>query len=141
MCMPLCCAVVNMHQCSMHTATSHTCSHSPKAAPHHKPQPVQTSRCHPPRTPLHTCTCRHPQAQAAGESAYGLEFMEPCQSPSFTYEAGRNSPYGEQSLVLLRSLSCSQGLSCRVYAEAFSSAFGEGYEGYRDVSTKVGVAV
>ncbi len=38
--------------------------------------------------------------QGAGEM--GLEFLDPPQSPFYNYASGRNSPYGEQTAVLLR---------------------------------------
>ncbi|KAG2433550.1 hypothetical protein HYH02_012667 [Chlamydomonas schloesseri] len=69
---------------------------------------------------------------------YGCEFMEPPRSPFYAYASGRNSPYGEQTLVLLRSLAESGGLDCGHYADTFEATFGltSGFDGYRDVSTK-----
>eukprot|EP00198_Chlamydomonas_reinhardtii_P003957 XP_001693293.1 predicted protein [Chlamydomonas reinhardtii] len=69
---------------------------------------------------------------------YGCEFMEPPRSPFYAYASGRNSPYGEQTLVLLRSLAESGGLECGHYADTFEATFGpgSGFDGYRDVSTK-----
>jgi hypothetical protein len=81
---------------------------------------------------------RHlPQADKAGAMGWGIEFTDPPQCPFFEYPSGRNSPYGEQTLVLLRCMAASGGLSCTAYAAAFAAALGEGFEGYRDVSTKV----
>jgi len=45
--------------------------------------------------------------------------------------------YGEQVLVLLQSLATLRGLHCQQYADSFGSAFGDLFDGYRDVSTKV----
>ncbi|KAG2442291.1 hypothetical protein HXX76_002377 [Chlamydomonas incerta] len=69
---------------------------------------------------------------------YGCEFMEPPRSPFYAYASGRNSPYGEQTLVLLQSLADSGGLECGHYADTFEATFGpgSGFDGYRDVSTK-----
>ncbi|KXZ44235.1 hypothetical protein GPECTOR_70g465 [Gonium pectorale] len=67
---------------------------------------------------------------------FGLEFMDPPRSPFYAYPSGRNSPYGEQTLVLLRSLAECRGLEAEHYAELFAGMFGPGFEGYRDVSTK-----
>lgn len=45
--------------------------------------------------------------------------------------------YGEQVLVLLRSVAALHGLHPAAYAAAFAQAFSaEGFTGYRDVSTK-----
>ncbi|GLC39730.1 hypothetical protein PLESTM_000933600 [Pleodorina starrii] len=91
--------------------------------------------------------------------SFGLEFTDPPRSPFYAYASGRNSPYGEQTLVLLRSLAegsggggsgsgeegsggadagVSPGLHCGHYAELFSQTFSpeSGFDGYRDVSTK-----
>ncbi|GLC50861.1 hypothetical protein PLESTB_000440000 [Pleodorina starrii] len=92
--------------------------------------------------------------------SFGLEFTDPPRSPFYAYASGRNSPYGEQTLVLLRSLAegsgggggggsgeegsggadacVSPGLHCGHYAELFSRTFApeSGFDGYRDVSTK-----
>ncbi|GFH14097.1 predicted protein [Haematococcus lacustris] len=68
----------------------------------------------------------------------GLEFLNPPRSPFYAYASGRNSPYGEQTLVLLRSLAARQGLDCCSYALAFQDYFGDKFDGYRDVSTKDG---
>lgn len=43
----------------------------------------------------------------------------------------RASSYGEQTLVLLRSLAEARGLDCRRYAETLWAAFGPGFDGYR----------
>ncbi len=67
----------------------------------------------------------------------GLEFTDPPRSPFYRYASGRNSPYGEQTLVLLHSLAARGGLDCVAYANAFAAHFAEGaFDGYRDVSTK-----
>jgi hypothetical protein len=75
-----------------------------------------------------------------GAPGWGIEFMDPPQCPFFEYPSGRNSPYGEQTLVLLRCMAATGGLSCSAYAEDFARTFGPGFDGYRDVSTKVGGA-
>ncbi len=77
------------------------------------------------------------QAPLAHPYDFGLEFLDPPRSPFYAYASGRNSPYGEQTLALLRSLAERRGLSCDHYAEVFAATFGEGFDGYRDVSTKV----
>lgn len=66
----------------------------------------------------------------------GLDFHQPPASPHFDYETGRNSPYGEQSLVLLQSLAENGCLDTRAYADAFGAKFGTGWTGYRDASCK-----
>lgn len=48
---------------------------------------------------------------------YGLEFLDPPRSPFYAYGTGRNSPYGEQTLALLRSLAESGGLHAVDYAQ------------------------
>lgn len=67
------------------------------------------------------------------------------QSPFLTgYSSGRNSPYGEQTLLLLQSLAQQQGLDCRAYAQAYYEAYssGEGgFDGYMNASTVVSVGV
>ncbi|PNH12277.1 Crystallin J1A [Tetrabaena socialis] len=69
---------------------------------------------------------------------WGLEFMDPPRSPFYAYASGRNSPYGEQTLALLRSLADQGGLHGGAYADTFAAVFGpdSGFDGYRDVSTK-----
>ncbi|GFR40758.1 hypothetical protein Agub_g1370, partial [Astrephomene gubernaculifera] len=69
---------------------------------------------------------------------FGLEFQDPPRSPFYAYPPGANSPYGEQTRVLLRCLAEGGGLHCGGYAAAFEGAFGpaSGFSGYRDVSTK-----
>lgn len=62
--------------------------------------------------------------------------MDPPQTPFFSYPSGRHSPYGEQTQVLLQSLAECGGMKCDHYANSFASKYGEGFEGYRDVSTK-----
>lgn len=66
----------------------------------------------------------------------GLDFFQPPQSPFFSYESGRASPYGEQTLALLASLVDQQGLHPLRYAEALARQFGTGWDGYRDASLK-----
>lgn len=75
-----------------------------------------------------------------------LSLCLPCQ-PSFHAPAPLHHPpsnnqrsYGEQTLVLLRSLAARRGLDCVDYANRFEAYFGASFEGYRDVSTKVCVA-
>jgi ADP-ribosylglycohydrolase len=65
-----------------------------------------------------------------------FEFLDPPCSPFYSYAVGRNSPYGEQTLVLIESLSRMGGLDCTDYISTFTSAFSDGFEGYRDASTK-----
>ncbi|KAG2498090.1 hypothetical protein HYH03_003848 [Edaphochlamys debaryana] len=87
---------------------------------------------------------RRAEAAAASTSApahpsdFGLEFLDPPRSPFYSYASGRNSPYGEQTLALLRSLAEQGGLHAGAYADTFEAAFGpdSGFDGYRDVSTK-----
>lgn len=66
----------------------------------------------------------------------GLEFYQPPQSPFFSYPHGRSSPYGEQTILLLSSLHRNCGLDPFLYAQAYARQYGEGWEGYRDASTK-----
>ncbi|GLI69252.1 hypothetical protein VaNZ11_013830 [Volvox africanus] len=108
--------------------------------------PSQSSEC----LSSSSCYGEHP-------FAYGLEFTDPPRSPFYSYTSGRNSPYGEQTLVLLRSLAegagggdgvgatdggiamaAAPGLHCGHYASLFAQTFGpeSGFNGYRDVSTK-----
>ena len=77
---------------------------------------------------------RHAACLAAGH--LGLDFHDPPASPHFDYESGRNSPYGEQSLVLLESLAEHGCLDTAAYADAFGGLFGAGWRGYRDASCK-----
>lgn len=84
-------------------------------------------------------SCRIADAAAAVSRALyapPLEFQDPPRSPYYTYAVGRNSPYGEQALVLLRSVAGAGGLDCIDYAHKFGAYFGAGFDGYRDVSTK-----
>ncbi|KAI8470947.1 MAG: ADP-ribosylation/Crystallin J1 [Monoraphidium minutum] len=68
--------------------------------------------------------------------AAGLAFLDPPQSPFLPgYGVGRASPYGEETLVLLRSLAAAGGLDCRAYAAMYAGAFGEGFDGYRNAAT------
>ncbi len=57
--------------------------------------------------------------------------MEPSRCPFYTYASGRASTYGEQTLVLLKSLVEARGLDCRCYAAALMDAFGTDFDGYR----------
>lgn len=75
------------------------------------------------------------EAEAEAEEV-GLDFFQPPQSPFFSYESGRASPYGEQTLALLASLVDRQGLHPLRYAEALARQFGTGWDGYRDASLK-----
>mmetsp|Transcript_31082 Transcript_31082/g.80970 ORF Transcript_31082/g.80970 Transcript_31082/m.80970 type:complete len:576 (+) Transcript_31082:133-1860(+) len=65
-----------------------------------------------------------------------LEFLDPPRSPFYSYASGRNSPYGEQVLVLLQSIAKCGGLDCCQYAASFAQAFQDTNGGYRDVSAK-----
>jgi hypothetical protein len=68
----------------------------------------------------------------------GLEFYDPVQSPFLTgYSAGRNSPYGEQILLLLQSLADQGGLDCGAYAQLYFDSYSNGFEGYMNASTGV----
>lgn len=68
----------------------------------------------------------------------GLEFYDPVQSPFLPqYMTGRNSPYGEQTLLLLQSLAEQQGLHCGRYAELYAATY-NGFDGYMNASTVVG---
>ena len=69
----------------------------------------------------------------------GLEFLDPPQSPFLPgYAAGRHSPYGEGTMVLLRSLALNGGLDCLAYGRLYAETFGESFDGYRNASTTVG---
>lgn len=64
------------------------------------------------------------------------------QSPFLTgYSSGRNSPYGEQALLLLQSLAEQRGLDCRHYAELYYNSYSDGFEGYMNASTVVSAGV
>lgn len=72
------------------------------------------------------------------ETGGGLEFFDPVQSPFLSgYSSGRNSPYGEQTLLLLRSLAEQGGLDCRHYAQLYYDSYSDGFEGYMNASTVV----
>lgn len=76
-------------------------------------------------------------AQLAATSSSGhLDFFDPPQCPFFDYPPGSPSPYGQQTLVLRRSLAAAGGLHCGRYAEDLFLAFGGDFGGYRDKSTK-----
>lgn len=66
----------------------------------------------------------------------GLEFYQPPQSPFFSYPHGHPSPYGEQTLLLLHSLCVHRGFHPYLYAQEYAVQYGEGWQGYRDASTK-----
>jgi hypothetical protein len=57
-------------------------------------------------------------------------------------KVGRNSPYGEQALVLLEALAKGQKLDTMAYAQLFADTFGGDWhircKGYRDASCKGG---
>lgn len=91
---------------------------------------------------LQTVICWHFYLQAAGlDSIVGLEFYDPVQSPFLTgYSAGRNSPYGEQVLLLLQSLAEQRGLDCGAYAQLYYDTYSNGFEGYMNASTVVSTA-
>ena len=59
-------------------------------------------------------------------------------------QVGRNSPYGEQALVLLESLAKEKQLDTMAYAQLFADTFGGDWhvekKGYRDASCKGGPA-
>jgi hypothetical protein len=54
------------------------------------------------------------------------------------YSTGRNSPYGEQTLLLLQSLAEQGGLHCGSYAELYAASYSKGFDGYMNASTVVG---
>jgi len=72
----------------------------------------------------------------------GLEFLDPVRSPFLAadYRTGRPSPYGEETLVLVRELAANAeagGLHCTRYAERYAAAFGaNAFEGYMNASTR-----
>jgi len=72
-----------------------------------------------------------------GTSDMGLEFYEPSQSPFLPqYSCGRNSPYGEQTLLLLQSLAEQKGLHCGRYADLYHSSYSsKDFDGYTNAST------
>lgn len=75
---------------------------------------------------------------ADSSSSVGLEFYDPVQSPFLTgYSAGRNSPYGEQVLLLLQSLAEQGGVDCSAYAQLYHDSYSNGFEGYMNASTVV----
>lgn len=59
----------------------------------------------------------------------------------FTSPTTHRSPYGEGTMVLLRSLARERGFHARAYAALHYETFGEGFEGYRNASTTVSVFV
>jgi hypothetical protein len=54
------------------------------------------------------------------------------------YSTGRNSPYGEHTLLLLQSLAEQGGLHCGSYAELYAASYSKGFDGYMNASTVVG---
>eukprot|EP00730_Choanoeca_flexa_P010174 TRINITY_DN1630_c0_g1_i2.p1 TRINITY_DN1630_c0_g1~~TRINITY_DN1630_c0_g1_i2.p1 ORF type:complete len:461 (+),score=112.89 TRINITY_DN1630_c0_g1_i2:89-1471(+) len=70
----------------------------------------------------------------------GLEFMDPPANAHFEYAVGRNSPYGEQALLLLQALAEHEQLDTYRYAQLFADTFGGNWHvdsnGYRDASCK-----
>lgn len=74
------------------------------------------------------------EATAIRGGACGLDFLDPPANIFFTYDSGRNSPYGEQALVLLKSLAENDGLHVQNYTRAFHDFFGGDWCGYRDAS-------
>jgi ADP-ribosylglycohydrolase len=96
------------------------------------------------------------EGAAAAASTTGLEFFDPVASPFLKddYATGRPSPYGEETLVLIRALAADRegargaeeeakewGLHCGRYAAAYSAAFGGGkegapFKGYLNASTR-----
>jgi hypothetical protein len=84
--------------------------------------------------------CLAAQGSSPGSSV-GLEFLDPPQSPFLPqYVSGRHSPYGEGTLVLLRSLAQEKGLHCNQYAAMLDKFFGEGFDGYSNASITVRVS-
>jgi hypothetical protein len=75
---------------------------------------------------------------AAAGAAVGLEFYDPVQSSFLPmYTTGRNSPYGEQTLLLLQSLAEQSGLNCSSYAGLYGASYSNGFDGYMNASTVV----
>lgn len=74
------------------------------------------------------------RAEGGDDKDVGLEFFDPVASPFLAadYRTGRPSPYGEETLVLIRALAAEEekpgSLHCGRYAERYSLAFG-GAEG------------
>lgn len=64
------------------------------------------------------------------------EFFDPPSCPFYTYEQGRNSPYGEQALHLLQVVAESDKLDPVEYAEKANAYFSGPYTGRLDHSTK-----
>lgn len=67
-------------------------------------------------------------------------FFDPPSCPFYAYDAGRNTPYGDQARTLLESIVDAGGFSPRAYAEHNLRWFGaKEYQaggGYLDASTK-----
>jgi hypothetical protein len=77
-------------------------------------------------------------AAAAADGSVGLEFYDPVQSSFLPmYTTGRNSPYGEQTLLLLQSLAEQSGLGCSSYAGLYAASYSNGFDGYMNASTVV----
>jgi hypothetical protein len=77
-------------------------------------------------------------AAAAAGASVGLEFYDPVQSSFLPmYTTGRNSPYGEQTLLLLQSLADQSGLDCSSYAGLYGARYSNGFDGYMNASTVV----
>jgi hypothetical protein len=77
-------------------------------------------------------------ATATAAGSVGLEFYDPVQSSFLPmYTTGRNSPYGEQTLLLLQSLAEQAGLHCGSYAELYAASYSSGFDGYMNASTVV----
>lgn len=77
--------------------------------------------------------------QATGQCLdVGLEFYDTVESSFLSmYTTGRNSPYGEQTLLLLQSLAEQAGLHCGRYAELYAAYYRDGFKGYMNASTVV----
>ncbi|EDQ86251.1 uncharacterized protein MONBRDRAFT_11161 [Monosiga brevicollis MX1] len=80
------------------------------------------------------------EARVQAQGGVGLEYLDPPANAHFEYEVGRNSPYGEQALLLLKALAGDEGLDTWSYAQRFADHFGGDWHvrtgGYRDASCK-----
>ena len=72
-----------------------------------------------------------------GETHTDAAFLSPPANAFYVYAHGRNSPYGEQQLLLLQSIAERKGFSAHAYcALAFARLGDPEYDGYRDGSSK-----
>ena len=102
------------------------------AAPAPAPPPPPPS----PSPPSSISTSDNNNHNQDEDKEIGLEFYKPPHSPFFSYPSGRPSPYGEQTKILLSSLSHHHGLNPHTYAHTLAQTYGKGWDGYRDASIK-----